>query len=344
MRRNCRQAKGWARFVIVIAALAFSACSTLTPEPDPIDEQPEIVILPPDATVEPIPPAKPTKPIEPPQPPTVAIVVTSSQPAYADVAEALTHHFEDAEIYDLSDKSLPPVSALRLINDSDSRAVIAIGLRAAQSSVAMAGVPVIFSQVFNYQDHELLNANSRGVAALPPFDAQIAAWKKIDPTVARFGIIVGEGHDDLIAEAELAAERHGVDLRVQIAHSDQEMLYLFKRMVRNIDGYWLLPDNRILSARVLQELLDEAKQQNVPVAVPNESMLKLGGAISFSTVASDIAETIVNIILQIQAGKLDRVPAVTSLSEIRVATNDEQLRKPAVAKSSTQDSILDVDR
>ena len=328
--------------MIVIAALAVSACSTLAPEP--IDDQPEIVILPPDATVEPIPAAKPIKPPEPAQPPTVAIVMTSSQPAYADVAKALTHYFEDADIYDLSDKSLPPVSALRLINDSDSRAVIAIGLRAAQSSVAMAGVPVIFSQVFNYQDHDLLNANSRGVAALAPLDAQIAAWKEIDPTVAVIGVIVGEGHDDLIAEAELAAERHGVDLRVQIAHSDQETLYLFKRMVRSIDGYWLMPDNRILSARVLQQLLDEAKQQNVPVAVPNESMFKMGAAISFSTVASDIAATIVNIILQIQAGNLDRVPAISSLSEIRVVTNDELLRRPAVAQSSTHKPTVDVDR
>ena len=345
MRRTRAQAKrSLARFAIVIVTLAFSACSTLGPAPAPIDDEPGIVIEPPVAIAEPEPPAKPVKPPEPAGLPAVAIVLTSSQPAYADVAAELTRHFEDYSVYDLSDKSRPPVSVLRLINDSESRAVIAIGLRAAQSAVAMAGVPVIFSQVFNYQDHDLLNENSRGVSAMAPLDAQLAAWKKIDPAVARIGVIVGEGHDDLIAEAELVAERHDLELRVQVAHSDQETLYFFKRMIRDIDGFWLLPDNRILSGRILQEMLDEANRQRVPVVVPNETMLQIGGAISMSTVASDIAATIIDVIRQIQAGNLDRVPPVSALTEIRVATNDELLNVPTVARSSTANSGEDVDR
>jgi hypothetical protein len=50
-------------------------------------------------------------------------------------------------------------------------------------------------------------------------------------------------------------------------------------------------------------------------------------------VASDIAATIVQVVHQIQAGKIDLVPPLSSLSEVRVATNDELLSKPAVAKS-----------
>lgn len=338
MRRTRTQAQGWARFAVVFTALAVSACSTLAPEPLPIEDEPKIVIEPPLETVEAKPSPAPVKPPEPPQLPRVSIVLTSSQPAYADVAAELARRFEDSPIYDLSDASRPPVSVLRLINDSDSHAVVAIGLRAAQSSIAMAGVPVIFSQVFNHQDHDLMNDNSRGVAALAPLDAQIAAWKEIDPTVTRLGVIIGEGHDDLIADAKLAAERHGMELLVQIARSDQETLYIFKRMIRNIDGYWLFPDNRILSARVLEQLLDEAKRQNVPVAAPNELMLEMGATISFSTVASDIAETVVKIVRQIQAGRLDRVPSMTPLSEIRVATNDELLKRRAVARSSSKDA------
>ena len=45
----------------------------------------------------------------------------------------------------------------------------------AQSSVAMSDIPVVFSQVFNYHDHGLLTENSRGVAAVAPLDAQLAA-------------------------------------------------------------------------------------------------------------------------------------------------------------------------
>ena len=89
------------------------------------------------------------------------------------------------------------------------------------------------------------------------------------------GLILGEGHDDLITEAEIAAQRHGIELVVQISHSDQETLYFFRRMIRDIDGFWLLPDNRVLSARVLQQMLADAKQRRVPVSVPSDSMLSI---------------------------------------------------------------------
>jgi len=303
---------------VAVAALAFSGCSTLPPEPEPVVEITAIVIEAPLETIKIEPLTR--QPWEMRLPP-VAIVLTSTQPAYADVARELTNRFKDYEIYDLSDGSQPPVSVLRLINDSNTDVVVAIGLRAARSSVAMAKMPVIFSQVFNYQDHELLTANSRGVAALAPLNAQLAAWKNIDPTIARIGAIIGEGHDDLIVEAKLAAERHGIDLRVQVTHSDQETLYFFRRMIRDIDGFWLFPDNRILSGRVLQQMLADANHQRIPVTVPSESMLQMGATISMSTVAADIAETIVNIVRQIQAGGLAAVPPISRLSEIRVETN-----------------------
>jgi len=335
--------RGLERLAAAVAALVLSACATTYPPVAelPVADQPEIVVEEPLATIEVTPKLRLPRP---PGLPSVAIVMTSAQPAYAEVARELVRHFRKYDIYDLSDEKRPPVSLLRLINDSDSSAVIAIGLRAAQSSVAMAEAPVVFSQVFNHQDHELLGKNSRGVAALAPLDAQIAAWKRIDPTLTRIGAIVGEGHDALIAEAEIAAERHDVKLRVQIAHSDQETLYFFRRMIRDIDGFWLLPDNRILSGRVLQQMLTDANRQHVPVAVPNESMLAMGASISMTTVAADIARTIVDIVRKIQAGNLVLVPPMTQLSEIRVATNDELLQQQVVAKASMVSSAQVADK
>ncbi len=319
MRRIDTQAKELLRHTIIVAALVVSGCAIQTPQPEPVVHEPIVIIEPPPPITEPdvsisIP--------EPPRLPPVAIVLTSGQPAYADVARELTHRFENYEIYDLSDDGRPPITVLRLINDSESGAVVAIGLRAARSSVAMSDKPVIFSQVFNYQDHNLLTKNSRGVAAIAPLDAQLAAWKEADPTISRIGAIIGQGHDDLIAEAEIAAARHGVELRVQVTRSDQETLYFFKRMIHEIDGFWLFPDNRILSRRALQQIMDDAKRQNVSVLVPNKSMLQIGGSISVSSVASDIAETITRLVRKIQAGNIDQIPPISPLSEIRVRTKD----------------------
>ncbi len=304
------------RYATLFAVFMLSGCSLLFPDSGAVNDQSITIVSPPGSA------AIPRKRVAPPELPAVAIVLTSRESAYADVASELTEHFKDFKIYDLSDRSEPPVSVLRRINDSNSRAVVAVGLRAAQSSVAMAETPVIFAQVFNYQDHDLLSSTSRGIAALPPLDAQLSAWKNIDPTIKRIGAIIGEGHDDLIAEAKVAAQRYDMEIEVRIAHSDQETLYFFRRMIRDIDGFWLFPDNRILSGRVLQQMLHEANRKHVSVVVPNESMLAMGADISMSTVASDIANTIVKVVRQIQAGKLQQVPPISQLSEIRVKTND----------------------
>jgi len=192
--------------------------------------------------------------------------------------------------------------------------------------VALANKPVVFSQVFNYQ--ELLGENSRGVSAIAPLDAQVAAWKELDPSISRVGVIVGAGHESLVEDARLAAEKHGVELLVHVAGSDQETLFIFKRMIRNIDGFWLFADNRILSPRSLQLMLSTANQQNVPVLVPAESMLAMGADVSIGSVTADIAETITAVVRQIEAGKLQTLPAISQLSEIRVVTRDSA---PSVA-------------
>ena len=324
MRAICTPARMSERIAMVFAMLVFAGCATQTTVQAPIDAEPPVVV---DTTE----PAEIPKP--PPLPP-VAIVLTGGQAAYADVAAELARHFEENVVYDLSDDSLPAVSVFRSINDSEYAAVLAIGLNAAQSSVSMSDIPVVFSQVFNYQDYDLVNDKSRGVAALAPLAAQLKIWKKIDPTLTRVGLIIGDGHDELMAEAEIAAAELDLELEVKIASSDQETLYLFRRMVRDIEGFWMFPDNRILSARVLKQMLDEANHHQVPVVVPNEFMLSMGAAISISTVASDIAETIVGIVRRIQAGEIDKIPPITRLSEIRVKTNENVLTRQTVAKTT----------
>jgi len=293
--------------------------------------EPEPVVVVPEPEPEPSPrPAPPP----PPPPPQVAIVLSSRQPAYEEVANELSERLDNVAIYDLGDRSQPPVLAFRQINDSRTDAVVAIGLRAARSSLALAQVPVIFSQVFNYQDYGLVTDNSRGVSALAPLDAHLDAWKKLDPTLARVGMIIGAGHDSLRAEAEIAAQKHSVDLQIREAGSDQETLYHFKRMIHEIDGFWLFPDNRILSPRVLAEVLEQANRRRVPVAVSNDAMLQMGAAISISTVASDVAATIVKVLERMRAGGTQSLPPLTQLSEARVATNDA-LMKPEVAADAS---------
>jgi hypothetical protein len=334
-----RKIMGAVRLATAAGFVLLQGCTLLQPEPEPVAPLPEIVELPepvvaaPEPVPEPEPQPQPA-PVRPPPPKQVAIVLSSREAAYEDVADELGRRLGNVAIYDLDDRSQPPVVAFGLINDSRTDAVVAIGLRAARSSVALAQVPVVFSQVFNYQDYGLVTDTSRGVSALAPLDAHLDAWKKLDPTLARVGVIVGAGHEALLTEAEIAAQKHGVELQVRQAASDQETLYHFKRMIHEIDGFWLFPDNRILSPRVLTEILQQANRRHVPVAVSNDGMLQMGAAISVSTVAADIAATIVKVLERIRAGEIDALPPLTQLSEVRVATNEALLRREVAADAA----------
>jgi ABC-type uncharacterized transport system substrate-binding protein len=256
----------------------------------------------------------------PPPPSGVAVVLSARQPAFDSVAQELSQRLAGARIYDLSDTSVSAEQTFRQIGDSDAVAVVAIGMSAARSAVALARVPVVFCQVFNYQEHGLVTGGSRGVAALAPLDTHLAAWKKANPSLKRVGAILGSGHDALVTEARLAAERHGVELSLVIVNSDQEAQYAFRRMVSEIDGFWLFPDNRILSSRSLHEMLALAGRRQVEVAVSSESLLALGARLSVSAVPADIAATVVDVLRRIEAGQLAAVPSISPLSSAEVVT------------------------
>jgi len=333
---------------ILLALLLFSGCALVQEEPPvPVEEPPPepVVVLP--APAEPVEPAPRTvveAPVEvsvvPPPLPQVAIVLSSRHPSYEGVALALGQELGNYTVFDLGDKSQPPITAFRLIEDSDTSAVVAIGLRAAISATSMSTVPVVFCQVFNIEQNKLISDNSRGVASLPPLDLQIAAWKKINPELQSIGAIIGEGHEDLIAEAELAAATHGIELHLRTATSDRETLYLFNRLVVDIDGFWLFPDNRVLSTPVLKEMLTYAARRRVQVAVFNESLLAMGAALSSSTVDANIAETVVQVLRQIATDGIDSVPPVSPLTDVRITTNKPLLARTrrAEVQAKTEDS------
>lgn len=320
------------------SALAMvAACSTPPPQL-PADPPPVVVDVPtaaPSVAIKPAPKKPEPRLVEPPKEPIeIAIVLSDRQPAYDLVAAELAEQMEHYSIFDLADKSLPPITVFRQIADSGADAVVAIGLRAAVSATSMADVPIIFCQVFNYQDNGLVGNNSRGVSSLPPLDLQISAWKKIDPDLQHIGAILGEGHEELIQEAQLAADAHGIELHLRTVKSDRETQYVFNRLVSEIDGFWLFPDNRVLSGAVLHHIVTYAARRKVQVAVFNESLLQLGATLSASAVEADIAGTIAGLVEQIEEGNFSDMPALTQLSDVRIVTNDDVLQQIKVAREN----------
>jgi ABC-type uncharacterized transport system substrate-binding protein len=317
------------RSVLVILLLALSGCALMLPEepPPPPATIPEPEPLPAPAPAIEEPPAVKAAPVvKPPATPEpvsarVAIVLTNSLSAYTDVATELDTWLGDYSIYDLSDRNTSPRQVFAAIAESDAQFVVAIGLQAAKVARSFATVPVIFSQVFNVSENDLVSEQIKGVAVLPPLDLQVEAWRQMDPKIRNIGAILGEGHEELIAEAEEAMSERGIKFHHAVARSDRETLYHFKRLIRDIDGYLLFPDNRILSREVFTEIMSDAARHRIQVAVFNESLLKHGATFSASSVNSNIADKITIALNAIVKGNLDKIASLIPLSEIRIKTN-----------------------
>jgi ABC-type uncharacterized transport system substrate-binding protein len=322
------------RSVFVTLLLALSGCALLVPEAPPPEPATAPESLPepePAPQIEAPPAAKPAPAIEAPPAPEpvsarVAVVLSSSLPAYTNVASQLAGWLEDHTIYDLGDRNRSPRQVFAAIGDSEAELVVAIGLKAAKLAKSFSTVPVVFSQVFNVEENGLVGDSIRGVAVLPPMGLHIEAWRNMDPRVKDIGAILGSGHEALIAEAEQAMAERGIEFHYAIANSDRETLYHFKRLIRELDGFMLFPDNRILSRDVFTEIMRDAARHHVQVAVFNESLLKHGATFSASAVDSNIADKITITLNDIDAGHIEDVVPLTPLSAIKIRTNPAMVR------------------
>ena len=295
------------------------------PAEEPVAEQPAAEPAP--AAAQPVPKPAPKvkhEPAPPPPEPDIAIVLSDDIPAYVGVARELERLLqgEDYSLHKL-DGSFPTAEAIfDEIDAMDTPFIIAIGFNAARLASQLSDAPVIFCQVFNFQKTDFHPDRVRGVSAIPPLDLQLQAWKELDPNLKSVGAILGEGHDELLAAAEDAAAKESIDLYHRVARSDRETLYLFKRLAPSIDGFWLFPDNRVLSPAVIDQMSLFASRHRIQLTVFIPSMLKLGAVMSASSVEADIAQTVLSVLKRASTKGIYSVSNISLLSDIEIRFND----------------------
>ena len=210
---------------------------------------------------------------------------------------------------------LAPLIALR------PAIVVAVGREAAEfAREHLVGTPLVFCQVFNYQEFLSAGEPVWGVSPMPPVALQLRGWTSVDPSRRRIGLIVSDEHSTLIDEVRAAAGG-AVEIKQEISSSDRETLYLFKRLASQVDGFWLVPDNRILSPNVLRELLSYAAGHGVGVLVFNDALLSWGALMSATSTPADVARGVNSVLDRIAAGTTKELPPLTPLTEIKLLVN-----------------------
>jgi hypothetical protein len=278
-------------------------------------------------------PLEPEPVVEPATPPAAAVsdratrtavVLSDAIPEYTQIAAELVQRGTDqVTVYYASTKPDHDTRVVAEIERADPDRIIAVGLPAAILARRIPGKPMVFCQVYNYQDHDLVSATSKGVHLLPPFDLQLNAWRGLAPSLRRIGVITGPGHDELIEEMRRAAKAFDAVLTVRTVQSDRETLFVFKELAPTIEGLWLLPDNRILSPDVVEEILSYGAKHETQVATFSEWMLEHGALLSYTSVPRDVVDRVLARFDDMDTDGRLRGPGVLGLTAVHTTFNFE---------------------
>jgi ABC-type uncharacterized transport system substrate-binding protein len=237
----------------------------------------------------------------------VVILVSENIPAYSSVAVALARDLgKRASVLYLAGSTATNNKILAGYRDDEHKQFVSIGLRASIAAKTLANRQVVFCQVFNYQEYELITDLHKGVSMIPSMSKIFGAWRELAPDITDIGVISGPDLDDMIQTARAAARENGITLHHETVNFDKEYQYAYKQMADRVQGFWLLPDNRVLSETVLRDVMTFSMRNGKQVAVSNDELLNLGGLFTISNDYDDVARTVMGRLEQAQ--DLDSIP------------------------------------
>lgn len=108
---------------------------------------------------------------------------------------------------------------------------------------------------------------------------------------------------------------------------------MFRRLVPDIDGLWLFPDNDILSPGVIRGMLEYGAEHDVQSLVFNASLLDWGAYVSMRPRPNDVAATVAGVLRAAAGGRRDDLPAVTPLTDMEIRVNEDVARLPRLSKA-----------
>ncbi|MBI3546782.1 MAG: hypothetical protein HY081_09375 [Gammaproteobacteria bacterium] len=250
------------------------------------------------------------------------IFLSDNSPAFVGVQREISKRYQHAiKIYSLGGDENQSAETLKKIQSSDKPTVVAIGLPAAKLARGLSNKKVIFCQVFNYEDTDLITSWMKGVDATPAVMEQFRVWKTLAPRLKKVGVIIGKNQRSLIDKAVTAARVQHIDLVHVEVKSDKETLYAYKQLAPKIQGLWLVPDNRVLSGETIRDIMAYSVKEGKQVAVFSHALLGVGGLLSAESSNADIA---VQVLARIeQAGQSKEVPgkSMTALTKANIRIN-----------------------
>lgn len=196
------------------------------------------------------------------------------------------------ELHNLSGSRNGEERIVQSIKDSSVTQVVAVGLLAAQvARQRLEGKQVVFCQVLNFEEFDLVAPWIKGVSGIPSLSRQFAAWKTLDPNLRKVGLVTGKFARYMVREAEAAAKIAGIDIEHVEVSSDRAVLPALQELrERRIQGLWLAPDSSILSQRTIFDVMAFSVRHQLQVMAFSPALLKEGALLSATADNREVAQ------------------------------------------------------
>lgn len=229
----------------------------------------------------------------------IILLLSNDRPPITDVADTIRQFYAGRiDVLNLHDDVNRSAYIGTLIEAHQFNQIVAIGLLAAQVAQRyISNKQVIFCQVLNYQDYDLIAPNMKGVSALAAVTEQFRVWKEINPRLQRVGVITSRTMQPTIAQAQELAAKTGIELIHEVVKTDRETALALSRM-SNLQGLWLVPDSSILSIDAIARLMTSAIKQDIQVLGFSPALLAQGALLSSTPDTMDIAKRVVERLYQ----------------------------------------------
>lgn len=253
----------------------------------------------------------------------LVLLLSDNKPSVMGVAQALQAAAGNrVDVFNLGGDRSRAADTAAAIQASPNQQVVAVGLLAAQvARQYLSSKQVVFCQVLNYEDFDLTASWMKGVSAIPSMQKQFRVWKMLDPGLKRVGVIASRQMRGTIEEAAAVARNYNIELVRYEVVSDREVMSVLRQASNQIQGLWLAPDSRVLSAAVVREMVSYASRQDIHVLAFSPILLREGALLSATPDNDDIARAVLARFKQAQEVQTIPGDAIIPLSSANITIN-----------------------
>lgn len=254
----------------------------------------------------------------------IILLLSDDKPSVTGVAKAISAAYgEKIETYHMGGSRRQENDIVQAVHNSNVRQVVAVGLLAAQlARQRLQSKQVVFCQVLNFEEFDLITSSMKGVSGIPSLSAQFAAWKLLDPGLRRIGVITGRQASYMVQEAETAARRNGLEIvHVEVSSDRAVPLAAQELDEKRIHGLWLAPDSSILSHRAILDLMSYSVKNNLQVLAFSPALLKEGALLSATPDFAEIARVVLDRLRKAGDSSTLAGDAITPLATVKIIVN-----------------------